>query len=62
MIRRPPRSTLDRSSAASDVYKRQAVDYSFIKLDNEKRKFNYLVTERDRPGYGVGWMLSLIHI
>ena len=26
MIRRPPRSTLDRSSAASDVYKRQG-DY-----------------------------------
>ena len=25
MIRRPPRSTLDRSSAASDVYKRQGV-------------------------------------
>ena len=30
MIRRPPRSTLDRSSAASDVYKRQqagAINY-----------------------------------
>ena len=26
MIRRPPRSTLDRSSAASDVYKRQDMD------------------------------------
>ena len=26
MIRRPPRSTLDRSSAASDVYKRQIED------------------------------------
>src|SRR5678810_338728 len=26
MIRRPPRSTLDRSSAASDVYKRQPVE------------------------------------
>ena len=26
MIRRPPRSTLDRSSAASDVYKRQRQD------------------------------------
>ena len=26
MIRRPPRSTLDRSSAASDVYKRQGQD------------------------------------
>mgnify|MGYP003380734502 CR=1 FL=1 len=25
MIRRPPRSTLDRSSAASDVYKRQTL-------------------------------------
>ena len=43
MIRRPPRSTLDRSSAASDVYKRQDkgdtekkctevfADYIFIK-------------------------------
>ena len=28
MIRRPPRSTLDRSSAASDVYKRQAFAYA----------------------------------
>ena len=26
MIRRPPRSTLDRSSAASDVYKRQDIN------------------------------------
>ena len=28
MIRRPPRSTLDRSSAASDVYKRQDLGYA----------------------------------
>ena len=27
MIRRPPRSTLDRSSAASDVYKRQSLSH-----------------------------------
>src|SRR5678815_701986 len=27
MIRRPPRSTLDRSSAASDVYKRQVLHW-----------------------------------
>ena len=27
MIRRPPRSTLDRSSAASDVYKRQVIHH-----------------------------------
>ena len=30
MIRRPPRSTLDRSSAASDVYKRQAEDFAQV--------------------------------
>ena len=32
MIRRPPRSTLDRSSAASDVYKRQPVTLSSFNL------------------------------
>src|SRR5678815_5658384 len=30
MIRRPPRSTLDRSSAASDVYKRQVQPRHFL--------------------------------
>ena len=30
MIRRPPRSTLDRSSAASDVYKRQHILQAYI--------------------------------
>src|SRR5680860_1721461 len=29
MIRRPPRSTQSRSSAASDVYKRQAADGAY---------------------------------
>mgnify|MGYP003381642819 CR=1 FL=1 len=32
MIRRPPRSTLDRSSAASDVYKRQGVGVAFVAI------------------------------
>src|SRR5678816_1551508 len=32
MIRRPPRSTLDRSSAASDVYKRQR----FVVVDDAR--------------------------
>src|SRR5678809_415185 len=32
MIRRPPRSTLDRSSAASDVYKRQEVAALGVRL------------------------------
>ena len=32
MLRRPPKSSLDRSSAASDVYKRQFIDY-FVRED-----------------------------
>ena len=41
MIRRPPRSTLDRSSAASDVYKRQVFlhcleNIPYFKLGNYK--------------------------
>src|SRR5450756_1711677 len=34
MIRRPPRSTQSRSSAASDVYKRQIVFHSVTKFIN----------------------------
>ena len=36
MNRRPPRSTLDRSSAASDVYKRQAKhDTAIIRFEGD---------------------------
>ena len=35
MIRRPPRSTLDRSSAASDVYKRQVDEQGNAVMDGE---------------------------
>ena len=35
MIRRPPRSTLDRSSAASDVYKRQDLNRDGIQDPGE---------------------------
>src|SRR5664280_3730993 len=34
MIRRPPRSTLSSSSAASDVYKRQVTDLLFQRVDD----------------------------
>ena len=36
MIRRPPRSTLDRSSAASDVYKRQPDTYDPLRFAPER--------------------------
>src|SRR5665648_471414 len=35
MIRRPPRSTLSSSSAASDVYKRQRGDYADLLILDE---------------------------
>ena len=63
MIRRPPRSTLDRSSAASDVYKRQeqvdqgadAVDPEVVERSAGKAR----VEDVDRLS---GQHLSLIHI
>ena len=39
MIRLPPRSTLDRSSAASDVYKRQEYLLGEIETDLGKENF-----------------------
>ena len=44
MIRRPPRSTLDRSSAASDVYKRQSVDA----LEESSRVASYLTLASEK--------------
>src|SRR5665648_830217 len=44
MIRRPPRSTLSSSSAASDVYKRQTVDTHFGRL---ARRFGW--TQEEDP-------------
>ena len=36
MIRRPPRSTQSRSSAASDVYKRQGIDVPDDRVPDER--------------------------
>ena len=63
MIRRPPRSTLDRSSAASDVYKRQLFDFLVIdqvqqRVAHKARFDTVLGVEIDLEGED----LSLIHI
>src|SRR5678815_4510816 len=48
MIRRPPRSTLDRSSAASDVYKRQILaDYKTMDSGGK----NVLLTQKQGGHY-----------
>ena len=49
MIRRPPRSTLDRSSAASDVYKRQLPD------GRGSGRLTSLDASRQRTAHGVGF-------
>src|SRR5665648_1304324 len=75
MIRRPPRSTLSSSSAASDVYKRQMLRYSSHSVDY----FEYYLEETGQwtrqvvgsnyspitsfPSGHVppGWLRSMIH-
>ena len=63
MIRRPPRSTLDRSSAASDVYKRQApvihrLASSGVKARDQGLAPNFAAVVQHEALEG----LSLIHI
>ena len=45
MIRRPPRSTLDRSSAASDVYKRQALQEAVEEVEYEPEEGEEVTTK-----------------
>ena len=52
MIRRPPRSTLDRSSAASDVYKRQVYASENERLTSSVYKNIYKKIEGKRPRFG----------
>ena len=62
MIRRPPRSTQSRSSAASDVYKRQVADMGTPVTTNEIN----VACRVSGPGANNGMYklnnLSLIHI
>ena len=68
MIRRPPRSTLDRSSAASDVYKRQARDglaevMNFFGLvTGSLGKIALDIMMMASTEFGEVYELSLIHI
>src|SRR5678810_1033904 len=65
MIRRPPRSTLDRSSAASDVYKRQVLDTDSTEKDKldprkavEEKEYYQLNRDLDSIGEFVERFLS----
>ena len=63
MIRRPPRSTLDRSAAASDVYKRQSAILGHVGSEDKAE----IIVKGGHVGIVVGKaaatdLLSLIHI
>ena len=53
MLRRPPRSTLDRSSAASDVYKRQNI-YRVVRIN----PWSFAVWAIDQWILITGWRSS----
>src|SRR5450756_3215348 len=57
MIRRPPRSTQSRSSAASDVYKRQVVDMHKDRLALAEKIGAIAVNDSD--GSGVEQVMAL---
>ena len=62
MIRRPPRSTQGRSSAASDVYKRQA---QFLDPDLKEERIDSVLQSyeiKDLDTLVAALSLSLIHI
>ena len=77
MIRRPPRSTLDRSSAASDVYKRQTfalkallwkdwqaevdIDFAEAVSTNSQVELRDMWVKYTFPKFNLS-LLSLIHI
>ena len=63
MIRRPPRSTQSRSSAASDVYKRQDEDVARAPASGCRcgKPLDALIPGID-GALDVGQILSLIHI
>src|SRR5680860_880720 len=54
MIRRPPRSTQSRSSAASDVYKRQLIDLFDFDPKNHRAGVGIVVLEGKSRNKGVG--------
>ena len=62
MIRRPPRSTLDRSSAASDVYKRQDLIDAGGDAGHLRDGDHDGGVEKELHRDGVTRDLSLIHI
>ena len=62
MIRRPPRSTQSRSSAASDVYKRQLKYQDGFLLEKTNEKYLAIVRKMKTNFHDEDVSLSLIHI
>src|SRR5680860_1339133 len=61
MIRRPPRSTQSRSSAASDVYKRQGIDaIEWAREGADRGAGEILLNSMDADGTTGGFDISMM--
>ena len=60
MIRRPPRSTQSRSSAASDVYKRQGVVRRRRRLEEEEEERDLLILRTRRVDKTISMMMMIL--
>eukprot|EP00658_Telonema_sp_P-2_P085118 TRINITY_DN9632_c0_g1_i5.p1 TRINITY_DN9632_c0_g1~~TRINITY_DN9632_c0_g1_i5.p1 ORF type:complete len:220 (+),score=43.31 TRINITY_DN9632_c0_g1_i5:110-769(+) len=64
MIRRPPRSTLSSSSAASDVYKRQyqrrVRGHEHFTMALSRRSLRRMIETAETLGYSPRWMVELL--
>lgn len=52
---------IDMGTSADNLFvvhqlSKKSGEYSFLKVDNEKKSFSFPAAESDRGGYGVGWM------
>eukprot|EP00658_Telonema_sp_P-2_P042435 TRINITY_DN30469_c0_g1_i1.p1 TRINITY_DN30469_c0_g1~~TRINITY_DN30469_c0_g1_i1.p1 ORF type:complete len:109 (+),score=15.93 TRINITY_DN30469_c0_g1_i1:2-328(+) len=61
MTRRPPRSTLSSSSAASDVYKRQEMDVDISQVSQSQVNISQRHEKPSRLRQSVSWKVSQCH-
>ena len=62
MIRRPPRSTQSRSSAASDVYKRQGVEFEgFVRSSHGIEGLGRSLTDAGISTVNLGYTHALMN-
>lgn len=60
------KATVEWGTSAKDVFViyqinhrlngNSTTDYQYVNFNNEKKTYQYTLTDKDRPGFGVGWL------